>query len=215
LGCWELTFDGQHEILKHEQGLALVAYLLRNPAAEPIHTLDLATRVAVSNGKQVGLSEIVDPETGEKAYLEGNARVQERSPALDDALTMRAVLRQQEQLEALLERRDTFEPVREEVERELKVLYNYERKHSRQARDNAQRAVRAVRMAIKRFYEKLLNARDEQGRPNPVLRSFAAHLEKYLLRPSSLCSLAAGLRTQSAFPGCFSYEPPRGIHWTI
>jgi hypothetical protein len=128
---------------------------------------------------------------------------------------MRAVLRQQEQLEALLERGDTFEPVRKEVERELTVLYNYERKHSKQARDNAQRAVRAVRMAIKRFYEKLLNARDERGRPNPVLRSFAAHLEKYLLRPSSLCSLAAGLRTQSAFPDCFSYEPPRGIHWII
>src|SRR5437867_12478980 len=45
LGCWELTFGGQHEILRHEQGLALVAYLLLNPAEEPIHPLDPATRI--------------------------------------------------------------------------------------------------------------------------------------------------------------------------
>src|SRR5438552_15519005 len=156
LGFWDLTFDGQHEVLKHEQGLALVAYLLLNPPAEPIHALDLATRISAVTGKQQGISEIVDPETGQKAYLDSHSRVQERSPALDDALTMRAVIRQQNDLERLLERHGTTEPVKEEAWRELKVLYDYETKHSASARDGAQRAVRAVRRAIKRFYQRLL-----------------------------------------------------------
>src|SRR5438552_11859173 len=159
LGCWELTFDGQHEILRHEQGLALVAYLLLNPPDEPIHALDLATRISPLAAKGGGcISEIVDPETGEKAYLEKHSRVQERSLALDEALTMRAVIRQQNDLEALVERHGTTEPVKEEAWNELKALYNYETNRSERARDSAQKAVRAVRMAIKRSHKRLLAA---------------------------------------------------------
>jgi hypothetical protein len=214
LGCWELTFDWQHEILRHEQGLALVAYLLLNPPEEPIHALDLAVRVAPVTSKGACISEIVDPETGQMVYLEKHARIQERSLALDEALTMRAVIRQQNDLEALLERKDTFAPVREEAESELKALYNYETERSERARDSAQRAVRAVRMALKRFHKRLRDARDGEGRPVPVLRAFAEHLQRFLLIPSAMCSLAMGLRTHSGFPGCFTYEPPHGVRWT-
>ena len=213
LGFWELTFDGQHEILKHEQGLALVAYLLLNPPDEPIHALDLATRISPLAAKGGCISEIVDPETGEKAYLEKHSRVQERSLALDEALTMRAVIRQQNDLEALVERQGTTEPVKEEAWNELKALYNYETNRSERARDSAQKAVRAVRMAIKRFHKRLLESRDADGLPILVLKAFVAHLEKYLLIPSARCSFAAGLRAYGGFPGCFTYQPPEGISW--
>ena len=119
LGFWDLTFDGRHEILKHEQGLALVAYLLLNPPEEPIHALDLAVRVAPPSSKGACISEIVDPETGQMVYLEKHARIQERSLALDDALTMRAVIRQQNELEALVEQEDIIDPVKQEAYREL------------------------------------------------------------------------------------------------
>jgi hypothetical protein len=211
LGFWQLTFKGQHATLKHEQGLAYVAYLLLNPPDEPIHALDLATRIAVLNGKQVGMAEIVDPKSGQKVYLENHARIQERSPALDDALEMQSVLRQQNRLEDLLEQ-DPVEPIKEEVERELIVLYDYETKHSGRTRDSAQKAVHAVRTAIKRFHQKLLKARDAEGLPNQVLRSFATHLNDYLLLPSAPCS-ATGMRIRSEFPGCFTYEPPPGVRW--
>jgi hypothetical protein len=214
LGCWDLTFDGQHQVLKHEQGLALVAHLLLNPPDQPIHALDLATRVSAATGKQQGISEIIDGKTGQKAYLESHSRLQERSPALDDALTMRAVIRQQNDLEAMVEQEDIIDPVKQEAYRELVVLYNYETKHSRRARDSAQRAVRAVRIAIKRFYRRLLEARDAQGQSIPVLWAFAQHLQDHLLLPSARCSLSAGLRTHSGFPGCFTYEAPAGVRWT-
>ena len=43
MGAWELTFEGKQAVLKHEQGIYYVAYLLLYPPAEPIHALDLAT----------------------------------------------------------------------------------------------------------------------------------------------------------------------------
>src|SRR6266566_1346912 len=89
LGYWELTFEGQKAILKHEQGIAYVAYLLLNPPPEPIHALDLATRIAVLSGKKIGIAEITDPNSGRRVLLESQARIQERSPSLDDAISMR------------------------------------------------------------------------------------------------------------------------------
>ncbi len=214
LGFWDLTFDGQHATLKHDQGLAYVAYLLTNPPTETIHALDLATRIAVITGKQVGITEIVDPKTGFKAYLDGLARVQERSPALDDALAMRQVIRQQNDLEAMIEQEDTIDPVKEEAYRELVVLYNYEDKHSRRVLDSAQKAAHAVRTAIKRFHQKLSVACQADGTPNQVLRSFAAHIDQYLLAPSTPRYGRIGRRIRVGSPGCFTYQPPAGVVWT-
>jgi hypothetical protein len=45
LGCWGLTFDGKSAVLMHEQGIYYVAYLLMNPAEEPIHGLALALKI--------------------------------------------------------------------------------------------------------------------------------------------------------------------------
>src|SRR5439155_18586979 len=45
LGFWQLCFQGRQAIFKHEEGAFYVAYLLLNPPEEPIHALDLATRI--------------------------------------------------------------------------------------------------------------------------------------------------------------------------
>jgi hypothetical protein len=214
LGFWDLTFDGQHATIKHDQGLAYVAYLLTNPPAEAIHALDLATRIAVINGKHVGITEIVDPKTGFKAYLDAFARVEERSPALDDALAMRQVIRQQHDLEEMIEQEDTIDPVKEEALRELIVLYNYEDKHSKRVLDSAQKAAHAVRTAIKRFYRKLSIACQADGTPNQVLRAFAAHIDQYLLGPSTPRYGRIGRRIRVGSPGCFTYQPPTGVVWS-
>src|SRR5579859_6424674 len=44
LGQWLLTFEGRHARLKHQQGMAYVAYLLIHPPKEPLHALALALR---------------------------------------------------------------------------------------------------------------------------------------------------------------------------
>src|SRR5882672_12830783 len=62
-GYWQLTFAGQDAVLKHEQGLAYVAYLLLNPPDEPIHALALALRSQTTRDQTDAATEIVDPAT--------------------------------------------------------------------------------------------------------------------------------------------------------
>ncbi len=213
LGFWELTFNGQHAVFKHEQGAYYVAYLLLHPPEQPIHALDLATRVQALQRKRAGLPELIDPDTGRALPLDQDATLQQRSLGLEAAETMRAVLRRQNLLEDLCEDEHTTEAVKREAERELIELYRYEENNTARTRDSAQRCVRAVRMAINRFYRHLAAALDAQGHPHPVLRAFAVHLEKYLLLPSLRFSVQGRLHAQSGLAGCFTYEPP-GVVWT-
>ena len=135
LGVWELTFAGEKAILRHEQGLAYVGWLLAHPG-ESILALDLVTQVAAANREHGGMAEIVDPATGRRLALQSDARLQERALSLD-AKTMRTVLRRQEELEALVEQDDEVEPVKEEAYRELIALYDYEKRNGTRVRDGA------------------------------------------------------------------------------
>jgi hypothetical protein len=213
LGAWELTFNGRRAVLKHEQGIHYVTYLLTHSPAEPIHALDLATRLAGADSKASGITEIADPATGCPLPLDRHSRLQERGLGLDAAETMRRVLRTQNELEAILEDPDTIQPVKEEVQRELIDLYRYEEANTARTRDSAQRCVRAVRMAIRRFHGHLAAAVNAQGRPNPVLRAFGDHLELFLLIPSARYSGQSRLHAKAGGTGCFTYEPPPGITW--
>jgi hypothetical protein len=192
-----------------------VAYLLLNPPREPVHALDLCTRLNGSERSGSAIAELVDPATGRVTLVEAQARLQERSLALEDAQTMRAVLRTQNQLEALLEDEDQTEPTKREAERELIALYDYETKHSHRTRDSAQRAADAVGKAIKRFYEHLAVAVEADGRPHPVLRAFAEHIRQHVLVPSGRWCARGGPRPSASVAGCFTYERPEGIVWTL
>jgi len=214
LGFWQLWFESRPAIFKHEEGAFYVAYLLLNPPEEPIHALDLATRIDALHRKQAGLPEILDPVTGAQVALESHARLQERSLASDDAQVMRATLRTQNKLEDILQDSKIIEPVRREVERELKALYRYEEKNCLRTMDAAQKAARTVRMAINRFCDHLAEATDIEGNPHTVLRLFAAYLKNHLIVPSSRCPGGRGARTSTGLAGCFTYEPPAGVRWT-
>ena len=189
-----------------------MAYLLLNPPDEPIHALDLVTRIAALDRKNAGLPEIVDPVTGATVSVETLATLQQRSLSLDDAQLMRGVLRSQNELETILEDPKTIEPVRREVERDLEALYRYEEKHCLRTIDAAQKAARTVRMAINRFCDHLAAATDIQGSPHAVLRLFAKHLKDHLLVPSARFP-GGRTRTANGIAGCFTYEPPAGITW--
>jgi len=214
LGVWKLVFEGKEAELKHERGILYVAWLLANPPEQPIHALDLAAKIPEIYRHQLALNQIADPSTGRAAPVQSHARIQERSLSLDDAQSLRVLLRKEKELEAILDDENESEPVKQEALRELEAIAEFQRQRGRRSQDSAQRAVRAVRMAIVRFHRRLLTAIDRSGNPHPVLRPFAAHLEKHLLIPSARYCGPTGNRARGPLAGCFTYEPPPGVIWS-
>jgi hypothetical protein len=117
------------------------------------------------------------------------------------------------ELEAIVDSDDEPEPVKAEAQRELEAIAQFMRKRAATREDSAQRASRAVRMAINRFHYRLETAIDSEGKPHQTLHAFAAHLERHLLVPSSRYSRRRLVGQDVRFPGCFIYEPPAGVIW--
>ena len=149
--------------------------------------------------------------TGKTATLQSDARLQERSLALDDAQTMRALFKKEKELEAILDSEDESEPVKAEALRELEAIAEFQREHASRTKDSAQRAARGVRRAILRLHQGLHTALDTKGTPQLVLRSFAEHFEQIPPQP-----LHAPLRPEWELlqrpPRRLLYlRPPRGV----
>jgi len=99
--------------------------------------------------------------------------------------------------------------------RDIEAIVKHLRSQPRRPTDEAQRAVRAVRMAIKRFHVNLAAAATERGRPDRVLAAFAKHLERHLLIPSGRYSGARARAARGELAGCFVYERPEGLEWKM
>jgi hypothetical protein len=212
LGFWQLTFEGQFAIIKHERGILFVAYLLLNPPQHPVHAIDLIAKIPELYRQQLGLTEIVDPATGLPVQLEAGARLQERSLALDDAQSTRALLKKERELYVILDSTES-EPVKAEALRDLEAIAEFQKKYPRRSMDGARRVAHAVRQSIIRFYDHLAAAADNNGKPHPVLRPFAAHLQKHLITPSARFSSPHAASARAHLAGCFTYEPTKDITW--
>ena len=197
LGFWQLTFEGETAMLKHEQGIFYVAWLLHHPPEEPIHAVALAIEVRARYGKPVDDAQIVE----------------QRALGLDDAEVFRELRRKQQELEAILDDRQQIEPVKAEALRELQEIYEFQKRNPWRSRDCAQKTVRAVSMAIKRFQQHLAEATDARGKPHRVLRAFGRHLKEYLLAPSGRAGAPRGVRFSDILAGCFTYRPPGTAIW--
>jgi hypothetical protein len=198
LGFWELTFEGQQAVFKHELGALYVACLLLEPPREPIHAVALALKAREMSGEPAGSGEVV----------------QQRSMGLEDAATVRALWRRQRTLERVLEDDEAIEPVKAEALRELEEVSEFLRKSPWRSRGGAERCVRAVTAAIKRLHLRLVGAVDAEGKPHPVLQAFARHLYEHLLVPSGRSGGYARGWPAATYPGCFTYEPPPGVVWS-
>jgi hypothetical protein len=198
LGFWELTFEGRQAIFKHELGALYVACLLLEPPSEPIHAVALALKAREMGGQAPGPAEVI----------------QQRSLGLEDAAAVRALWRRQRALERVLEDDREIEPVKAEALRELEEITEFLRKSPWRSRGGAERCVRAVAMAIRRFHTHLAGAVDAQGEPHSVLQALARHLREHLLTPSGRGGDHRKARALSPFAGCYTYEPPPGVVWS-
>ena len=213
LGVWELVLAGQPALLKHEQGIFYVAWLLTHPPQEPIHAVALAAKALAYYDDGPVATTITDPATGRTLVVERNATLQQRNLALDDAEAAARLRRKQHELEAILDDEDQIEPVKAEARRDLAAICAFQRKHLAGYRGSTERCVRSIGFALRRFHRRLANAVDGRGNPHPVLRPFAEHLRQHLLIPSGRAAGHGGIRAHSAAAGCLTYEPPTGVVW--
>lgn len=207
LGVWRLVFDGRDAVLKHERGILYVVSLLYHPPKEPIQALELAAKIPGIYRKQLGLTSIINPITGNTVPIEKHSMIQERSSGIDDRESARRVWKMQQQWQAVLDDPKATEPEKAEALQHLEEVAEFLRTYVAQSKSNAEHVVRAVRRAITRFIDHLSNALDKNGNPHPVLRAFAKHLHDHLILPTISLSKCKGSR------GYYCYEPPPGLKW--
>jgi len=216
LAFWSLTFNGQEACFDHEQGAYYVAYLLLNPPDEPIHGVALELKAQTffrQYPDEPCETLLIDLLTGELKPMACDVEIVERNLCADEAEGLEPLRRKIEELEAILDNDHASEPVKAEVRRELEELYAYQKRNPLAPETQAQRAVRNVRRAIRRLHENLAAAVDAQGKPNPVLRSFAEHVRRHLLVPSMRFCKVGRRRTADIGASTFTYEPPPGVSW--
>jgi hypothetical protein len=155
----------------------------------------------------------MDPATGATVVVQADAAIQERDLRLDDAEAAAALRRRIRQLDGRLEDRNEREMVKAEIMQEIEDIEEFQRKHFHRVASDAQRAVRTVRMAIKRFHQKLASTLDANGRPHAVLIAFSQHIERHIILPSARFASLRGTLARTGLAGCFTYEPPAGVAW--
>lgn len=178
-GAWGLIFAGEPAAFADRAGMDSVEYLLKHPS-DMIHSLALLARVR------------------------GEAPVQQRSAALDDRDTTRNYLREMSRLRKVIESEEASDEEKRVAGEELAQFESALPEIHHRTMDEAAKAAKTFRQAIRRICSWLAQARDQQGRPDPVLAALAAHLQKYLLGPSQPGSVPAGHLV---------YQPPAGVRW--
>jgi hypothetical protein len=206
-GVWQLTFDGTEVPIKHQRGLLYISWLLHHPF-EPVHPLDLLTKIPEIYRRQLGLAEIHDSSTGRNVTLASHARLQERSLSLDDTQAMRALYKKQKELEAILDSDDTSEPEKNEALQELEQIYAYQKHAARRSRSAAEQASETVRLAIRRVAKAL----SENTTPNSPSALFANYIRQYIIDPSDSTTLSVH-RPPGTPPGCLIHAKPEAVEW--
>jgi hypothetical protein len=199
LGFWEVTFEGRHATFQHEPGAPYIARLLLHPPPKPIHALALA----------------LDARTLFRPAPTAAEVIQQRLLGLEEAGTVRSLRRRERELEAALDDDEEMEPVKAEALGELEAIADFMRKNSWRSRDCVQKCAQAVSRAIRCLHARLASALDSEGKPDPVLQTFARHLNEHLLIPSDGGGIQGRFRVGAALPGWFTYQPPRGVRWEV
>jgi hypothetical protein len=214
LDCWNIEFEGRSAVVRHSRGMLLLAQLLARPNSGLIHALQLA---AWADPEPIAgaVLELPDPDGSTPALVTASASLSQRSLQGEDLENWRHLRRRIYELQSIVDATGEPEVVKEEAEEELAALRQAQQNLLRTKADAPRLSVRAVRRALWRAIKAMGKAVDHRGKPIPVLRDLAQHLDLYLVAPSSRYR---GLRAQVAraeFAGCFQYTPPKGVRWTI
>jgi hypothetical protein len=210
--AWSLVFAGKPDVLIDERAVRLVEYLLKNPPDVPMHATELEKRVdghplldgvgGIGQAEEYGHLPVAVRSVGD-VIEEGSGR------KLAGKDTLPALRSKVAELKADIANELLPKEEREDARQELAGLLRARLRGGKFA-DEASRSAERVRKQIKRFIKELKAAEITRGKPNVVLREFGQHLEDHLWLPSVGAKNRIGA---SGRPGCFTYEPPKGVRW--
>ncbi len=189
-GFWELNFCGEPAVLKQDQGLFYISWLLAVARTKPITALDFAGRVYDFCGEHPDFRQVMP-------WI---------CQLRDERQNATMLVSKIKALEAILDSEDELDPVKEEALREVSVLYNLQTTCQAEVADAAERTAAILWKGLRYLHASLATAFDGQGQPHPVLRPFARHLLLYLLIPSLRASCVDGVAR-------FVYRRPADVTW--
>src|ERR1051325_6431946 len=175
---WELTFDGRTAVLKQNQALFFVAWLLANPPARPLAAHVLAAKVYEAFGTHEDFREDSvtgpwQPAAAEEAKL---LRVRERA------------------LEKILDSKDELEPVKAEALRELEEVYERQKCVTARIRLCVEKSADTLKSALNGLMAPPAGPTGGGGRPRPVVGACGRLLLLYLLMPRARAGRGKGVR---------------------
>jgi hypothetical protein len=211
---WQLTFDDDRAILKHEQGICYVAEMLSHPR-EWVKKLNLAAKHSSPRSKRGSGIEIYDPATGKYEPPASMQPIHEAALAADDDEARRAYQARVRKLKEMIDDPTRTTGAKMDARKEMEAIAAHLSKDSRTHRDPTKSAADAVRIGIHRFLRNLVERDDTVTSPLPVRRGFAQHLHRYLLAPSSRYADPGARKARGELTGCLLYDPPAGTLWDV
>src|SRR6185436_10284239 len=201
---WSLTFNCDKTLLGHHRSIFHVRWLLYNPPPQPIHGVDLNAKIPEFYRQQTGLPGLIDPATGKSIILPSDARLQERSLALDDVENMRQLYRKEREFQDIIESdsQEYNESQKNEARRKLQQIADFQTQYAKRSIDAAQRMTRTIREGFYRLHRRYSLGFDRCGKPDPVARAFALHIQNCIIIPSG----GYGRHSRGRAAGTFTYD---------
>jgi hypothetical protein len=191
-----------------------IHYLLTHPDT-PLHATKLVFETEHADPGAMDLNEPRTERAEIGASLELDGFSLERNLGTDDRKAIEQHLRTADKLRAIIEDNNIPDVERQAAAAELAEVEDWIGAQSHVVGGHQpDRAVRAVRAAIRRQHEILAKGTDESGDPHPVLRPFAEHIRKHIIAPSALYSGKPGQGVRRSGAGCFIYEQPSDVTWS-
>jgi hypothetical protein len=169
-GFWELSFCGESAVLKQDQALFYLLFLLSRPGV-PISAPALSLEVFRAFHQHLDFD------------------LDFPSLPLPDQLSEIALVLQNKakRLEAVLDSEDQLEPVKQEVSHELADLYSLQNSPDFNFHTYCESTSQLIFDNLCRLTGNLLSAKHVNGSPHPLIRAFGLHLVSHLILPSLLC----------------------------
>ena len=216
--CWVLHFQDGSAQLKHEVGLAYVAYLLAH-YDQAVPSAELFSKCSTGHRKNSRAAELPNPKTGLSEPITDGVASTQVPLNRDEAEARRRHEAAARAYKAAADNRSLPKDQREEARRRHAELRAFLKKHYGPAPNPGATVTKLVHRAIRRLCDHLRAPLPGEPEPSPVAVAFAEYVEARILVPSCRYTKArrgANVRlARGELSGRLIFECPPGDHWSV